>query len=184
MCRRSSPTIDGPDEPHEDRQEGGDRDEHEGLGVDGATAIVVATQGHYDDLALAAALDTDAGYIGLVASHRRAEVVLDHLRSRGVSDENRARVRAPAGIDLGRVSNAEIAVAVLADLVQRRARGELAAVGSAREARVEAIDPVCGMTVLVDDAKYHSVVDGVDFWFCAPGCQRAFESDPGSFAAT
>ena len=174
--------------------DGGDPDEHSRpelvrtkldlsvLGVDGATAVVVATQGHYDDLALVAALDTDAGYVGLVASRRRAEVVLDHLRTRGVSDEDRARVHAPAGIDLGRVANAEIAVAIMADLIQRRAWGELVAVGETRQPRIEAIDPVCGMTVLVDDAKYHSVVDGTDYWFCAAGCQRAFEADPASYS--
>lgn len=156
-----------------------------GLGVDPATAVVVATQGHYDDLALAEALATDAGYIGLVASPLRAAAVLDSLRSRGFGPEDLARVNAPAGLDLGRVPNAEIAVAVMADLVARRAAGELAAApdGAAgvAAARVEAIDPVCSMTVLVDDAKYHAVHDGADYWFCAPGCLRAFTADPDSF---
>lgn len=176
--------------------EGGRPDEHAtpelvrtkldltGLGVDGATAIVVATQGHYDDLALAEALTTDAGYIGLIASRKRADAVLDHLRSRGVDAEDRARVQAPAGIDLGHVNNAEIAIAVMADLVARRARGELAAIAGAESPRLEAIDPVCGMTVFVADAKYHSVHDGADYWFCAAGCQRAFEADPAAFVGS
>jgi xanthine dehydrogenase accessory factor len=148
-----------------------------GVSIDQATAIVVATQGHYDDLALAEALASEAGYIGLIASRRRADVVLDHLRSRGHDAEALARVQAPAGIDLGRVTNAEIAIAVMADLVARRARGELRATAAPHQPRVEAIDPVCGMTVLVDDARH----DDVDYWFCAAGCQRAFEADPASF---
>lgn len=157
-----------------------------GLGVDSATAVVVATQGHYDDLALAEALATGAGYIGLVASAPRAAAVLDSLRSQGFEAEDLARVNAPAGLDLGRVPNAEIAVAVMADLVARRAAGELAAAGGAgavgaAAARVEAIDPVCSMTVLVDDAKYHAVHDGADYWFCAAGCLRAFTANPASF---
>ena len=94
-----------------------------GLGVGPATAIVVATQGHYDDLALEAALGTDAGYVGLVAAGKRASATLELLRQRGLSDEQLARVTAPAGLDLGRVDNAEIAVAVLAELVARRAAG-------------------------------------------------------------
>ena len=155
------------------------------LGIDGATAVVVATQGHYDDLALEAALASNAGYVGLIASQKRASTVLDHLRSRGMAAAELDRVQAPAGLDLGAVANAEISVAVMADLVARRARGELVAAGSAPAPdRAEAIDPVCGMTVLVDDAKYHTVHEGADYWFCAPGCLRAFTSDPRAFAAT
>ena len=61
-------------------------------------------------------------------------------------------MHAPAGLDLGAVDNAEIAVAVLADLVARRAAGQLRG-DTARGARREAIDPVCGMTVFVDEAE-------------------------------
>ena len=156
----------------------------EGLGIDGATAVVVATQGHYDDLALEAALAEAPGYVGLVASPKRAAAVIEHLVERGVAPADASRVQAPAGLDLGAVANAEIAVAVMADLVARRARGELAGSASAAAPqRAEATDPVCGMTVLVDDAKYHTVHDGADYWFCAPGCLRAFSADPNSFAA-
>ncbi len=152
--------------------------------IDGATAIVVATQGHYDDLALEAALACDAGYVGLIASPRRAATVLDYLRSRGVPEERLNSVQSPAGLDLGAVGNAEIAVAVMADLVARRARGELVAVaGGATPARVEAVDAVCGMTVLTDDAKYHTIHEGADYWFCAPGCLRAFTADPDAYLA-
>ncbi len=155
------------------------------LGIDGATAVVVATQGHYDDLALEAALAFDPGYIGLVASERRAIAVVDHLTGRGVGCSETARVHAPAGLDLGAVANAEIAVAVMADLVARRANGELVATGSGQASlRAEATDPVCGMTVLVDDAKYHTVHEGDDYWFCAPGCLRAFSSDPQTFLSS
>ena len=152
------------------------------LGIDAATAVVVATQGHYDDLALEAALSHDPGYIGLVASAKRAAVVFEHLADRGVAPSETDRVHAPAGLDLGAVANAEIAVAVMADLVARRARGELVATGPGpAPPRAEATDPVCGMTVLVDDAKYHTVHDANDYWFCAPGCLRAFESDPAVY---
>jgi xanthine dehydrogenase accessory factor len=59
------------------------------------TAVVVATQDHYDEEALAAALATEVGYVGLVASRRRAAAVLDHLRERGVPLEALGRVHAP-----------------------------------------------------------------------------------------
>ena len=156
-----------------------------GLAIDQATAVVVATQGHYDDVALAAALGTDAGYIGLVASAKRAEAMCDYLRSQGFGDDDLARICAPAGMDLGRIPNREIAAAIMADLVARRAEGQLAANNAAapQDRPEEAIDPVCGMTVLVADARYHTVHDGTDYYFCAAGCQQRFESEPEVFAS-
>ncbi|HXY94772.1 MAG TPA: XdhC family protein [Acidimicrobiia bacterium] len=151
-----------------------------GLGIGPTTAVVVATQGHYDDIAVRAALGTDAGYIGLVAAEKRASALLELLRDEGVDDEQLARVHAPAGLDLGAVDNAEIAVAVLADLVARRAAGQLRDDGSAG-GRPEAVDPVCGMSVFVDDARYHATHEGADYWFCTAGCQRAFARDPAAF---
>ena len=66
-------------------------------GVDERSFVVIATQGHYDEDALERALATPAGYIGLVASAKRAEAVLGYLRDRGVADEQLTRVHAPAG---------------------------------------------------------------------------------------
>jgi xanthine dehydrogenase accessory factor len=152
-----------------------------GLGVNPATAVVVATQGHYDDLALEAALATDAGYVGLVASAKRAATTLALLRERGVDDHQLARVVAPAGLDLGPVANAEIAVAILAELVARRAAGGLTGATEALPV-AEAVDPVCGMTVDPMTAKYHSTFEGRDTWFCAPGCKAAFDKDPAAYA--
>jgi xanthine dehydrogenase accessory factor len=151
------------------------------LDIDGATAIVVATQGHYDDLALEQALRTRAAYIGVIAAEKRASALLELLRDRGCDDAQLARVHAPAGLDLGPIANREIAVAVLADLVARRAAGALQGVPTVAE-RQEARDPVCGMTVFVDSARHHAVHEGVDYWFCAAGCRRTFAADPAAYA--
>jgi xanthine dehydrogenase accessory factor len=113
----------------------------EGLGVGPASAIVVATQGHYDDAALRAALGTDAGYVGVIAAEKRASSLERLLHDQGIDDAQLARVHAPIGLDLGSVPNAEIAVAVLADLVGRRAAGELRAVAPVPN-RLHAQDPV------------------------------------------
>ena len=172
--------------------DGGQPDDHEhpdlvrtsldmgDLTVDQATAVVVATQGHYDDIALSAALGTDAGYIGLVASAKRAEAMRDYLRSQGYGDSDLVRIHAPAGMDLGRIPNREIAAAVMADLVARRAEGHLAGESETalQDRPVEAVDPVCGMSVLVASARHHTVHDGADYYFCAPGCLQRFEADP------
>jgi xanthine dehydrogenase accessory factor len=152
--------------------------------IDGRTAIVVATQGHYDEDALEAALTTEAGYIGLVASAARAPAVLAELAERGVDAEARARVRAPAGLDLGRIDHTEIAVAVLAELVALKAAGGLGpSIDPTVAATAQAVDPVCGMTVDVDGARHVLDHAGARWYFCSAGCQRAFRSDPDKFAA-
>ncbi len=151
-----------------------------GLGVGPGSAIVVATQGHYDDLALDAALTTEAGYIGLVASEKRAASTLELLANRGVADDQLLRVSAPAGLDLGSVDNAEIAVAVLAELVARRAAGKLG--GVVAPARHDAVDPVCGMTVEIRSAKYQLRWEGRDWLFCSAHCLATFEAAPAAFA--
>jgi xanthine dehydrogenase accessory factor len=152
-----------------------------GLGIGPSTAIVIATQGHYDDLALRAALDTDAGYVGVVAAEKRASSLLALLRDQGLDDAQLARIHAPAGLDLGPIDNAEIAVAVLADLVARRSSGQLRATATATPR--DAIDPVCGMTVFPATSKYHAVFQGEDYWFCAAGCLHAFERAPAAYAS-
>ena len=147
------------------------------------SVIVVATQGHYDEAALEAALATPAAYVGLVASRKRADAVLGYLRDRGASDEQLARVHAPAGVDLGKVAHEEIAVAILAELVRERAAGNLAAASPADVPTHEAIDPVCGMTVDVASAVYRSTFEDTTYYFCSAGCLAKFEEDPARFAA-
>ncbi|MEA1904091.1 MAG: XdhC family protein [Actinomycetota bacterium] len=144
------------------------------------TAIVIATQGHYDEPALEAALRTDAGYIGLVASSKRSETVLGYLRDRGVSEDQLERVAAPAGLDLGHLSHREIGVAILAELVKRRAGGDLNWTTPVLELHM-AIDPVCNMEVEVATARFISEHDGETFYFCAPGCKASFDKSPAEF---
>lgn len=152
-------------------------------GVTDRSIVVVATQGHYDEAALEAALATPAPYVGLVASRRRAESVVGYLRDRGMPEEGLARVHAPAGLDLGKVAHEEIAVAILAELVRERAAGGLAAAPPAEIPRHEALDPVCGMTVDVAGAKYSATFEGTTYYFCSAGCLQRFEGDPARFAA-
>lgn len=153
-------------------------------GADERSVVVVATQGHYDEEALERALATPARYVGLVASRKRAGHVLAYLRDRGASEEQLARVQAPAGLDLGRVAPEEIAVAVLADLVRRRAAGELgpATPPGPVSAAHEAIDPVCSMAVAVATARHRATFGGRTYYFCSAACRGKFEADPAAYA--
>ncbi len=149
--------------------------------LDPRAAVVVATQGHGDEDALEKAVRAAPAYVGLVASRRRGEAVLGYLADRGVAQEVLAGVRAPAGLDLGHTSHREIAVAILAELVQLRAAGELGPHRADAPPRpAQAIDPVCGMTVAVDATTLPFVHDGVTYHFCSAGCRAAFEKDPAA----
>jgi xanthine dehydrogenase accessory factor len=148
--------------------------------VQEADAVVVATMGHGDEEALAAALEAKIGYVGLVASAKRAAAVLKALRARGLDEEALASVRSPAGLDLGPLPQEEIAVAVLAELVAWRHRRPTREATPAAVTR-EAVDPVCGMIVSTEGAREITVHGGVTYTFCGPGCRERFEADPASF---
>jgi xanthine dehydrogenase accessory factor len=163
--------VDGPD------FSAADADEH--------SMVVVATQGHGDEEAVEQAVAARPAYLGLVASQRRGTAVLGYLAERGLPADQLDRVKVPAGLDLGQTSHREIAVAILAELVQLRAAGEIAAGGTGIQAGVaaaaEAVDPVCGMSVVADESSYPLQHDGVTYYFCRPGCRRDFEADPAAY---
>jgi xanthine dehydrogenase accessory factor len=155
--------------------------------ADERSMVVVATQGHDDEDVLERAVAARPAYLGLVGSRRRGATVLGYLAERGLPQDQLDRVRVPAGLDLGSTTHQEIAVAILAELVQLRASGALAgswvgtpATGSARQAEPgPAQDPVCGMTVSPDGRPVR--YEDADYYFCCAGCRQAFEKDPGAY---
>jgi xanthine dehydrogenase accessory factor len=163
-----------------------------------APYVVVATQGQWDEEALAAALRREASYVGLVASPTRAAAVRTWLREEnGMAEERLAALKAPAGVDLGAETPEEIAISILAELVQvRRGRASWvaspgpAAAGQAVESDSLAIarpddivtlDPVCGMTVDPAHARHLAEHDGTIYAFCSIGCRTAFVKEPAAW---
>lgn len=147
-------------------------------GVDAGSYVVVATRGRWDESALVAALATEASYVALVASRKRAAAVLEELRRSGVPEERLGRIRSPAGLDLGHIEDREIAVAILAEIVREKAAARSGGAEEAPTAPIEAIDPVCGMTVNVATAEFTADWDGRTYYFCCDGCRRRFEREP------
>jgi xanthine dehydrogenase accessory factor len=167
--------------------------------------VVVATQGQWDEEALAGALRRDARYVGLVASPTRAAAVRAWLRDEaGLADDRLAALRAPAGLDLGAETAEEVALSILAELVQvRRGRADFvaspgpattAAGASSAQAQGHAVlavapddivllDPVCGMTVDRDHARHLAEHDGVVYAFCSLGCRTRFVKEPTAYVA-
>ena len=137
-------------------------------------ALVVAAHGRDELAVLRAALEAGVPYVGLVASRKRGAAVLDALRSDGVTEPLIARIDTPAGLDIGARTPAEVALSILASIVEERRRSSTAP-RSWAAAPPTAVDPICGMTVVVS-ADAPSVVSGGDtHYFCGEGCLRAFE---------
>ena len=158
------------------------------LQINKRTLIVVATHGQYDEDALEQALRSPAPYVGMVASHRRADACREYLQTSGITDEQLKRLKAPAGVDVGAVTPAEIASSILAELVQVRRLGYTAHEATmhheeqtyesdpvAIASTTTAIDPICGMEVEIATARHHVSHDGQDFYFCCPACKRQYE---------
>jgi xanthine dehydrogenase accessory factor len=174
-----------------------------GQPADERSMVLVATQGHGDEDMMERAVALRPAYLGLVASRKRGEAVLGYLADRGLPRDQLDRVRAPAGLDLGRTTHEEMAVAILAELVQLRASGALGAVPAPRAepastasgpvagppllapagrtglTLAEAVDPVCGMTVAPGGLRAEH--RGQSYSFCCAGCRSAFENNPDAY---
>jgi xanthine dehydrogenase accessory factor len=137
--------------------------------------VVIAGMGDHDELAVRAALESRAAYVAVVASRKRAAAIVETLRSDGVSEDVLARLKAPAGLDIGAQTGPEIALSILAEIVQRR-RAAAPVREHVQQRPATAIDPVCGMQVEIATARWSAVKDGQTYYFCAPGCKRAFLS--------
>jgi xanthine dehydrogenase accessory factor len=153
------------------------------------SAVVVASHGRDEATVLRAALAAGVDYVALVASRRRSAGVLDELAALGVDEEARARIHAPAGLDIGARTAAEIALSVFADIVAHRPRVAVPAEVDAGPQPSQTVpplqivrDPVCGMEVAVTPAGVSAQHAGAAVHFCGTGCRQAFLDDPGRFA--
>ena len=90
----------------------------------GAGFIVVATQGKRDREALEAALRSSAPYVAFVGSRRKAAALKESLGKVGLASERLAALHAPAGLDIGAATPEEVALSILAEVVQQRRAGE------------------------------------------------------------
>lgn len=152
------------------------------------TSVVVATHGHFDEPALAAALRSPAQYIGLVASRKRSEPIKEFLVREGLESEL-PRLHVPAGLDIGAKRGDEIALSIMAEIVQVR-RSIVLEVDDTPTASDEkpadpgpVIDPVCGMTVRITSTTPSVQHGGETYYFCCPMCATKFGEAPSQFLA-
>ena len=164
---------------------------------------VVASMGECDEDAVAAALAMRPAYLGVVASRKRFAILRQTLVDRGISAHALDTIRSPAGLDLGGRQPEEVALSILAEIVQLKhaartgarpvvaaASAEAADAAPAASAAVAAVapvapvrpltatDPVCHMTVTVATARHVGTWDGRTWYFCNPRCKDKFLADP------
>jgi len=157
----------------------------------GRLFAVIATLGQRDEEAAQAALAAEPAYIGIVASRRRFEQIRETLLACGVPVEAVDTIRSPAGLDIGATAPEEVALSILAEIVQVRRAGRATqtaaeppqptAATPARDG--EALDPVCGMMVAVAGARHVAEHDGQTYYFCCGGCRERFLAAPDRYRA-
>lgn len=162
--------------------------------------VVVASMGASDGRGVAAGLLADAAYIGLVASDTRAAEVIDRAAELvdATPETVRTAVHNPAGVDIAAHTPAEIAVSLLAAVVDARNQAGVAAdrdevdapAGPGDDATVNepraggdapATDPVCGMDVVPGQAAATVEHDGATYYFCCEGCADTFAAEPAAY---
>jgi len=158
---------------------------------------VVATMGRRDERSLAELAAAAPDYLGVIASPTRMEEVRRVLAAHGLDEAEIARVRGPAGLDIGAESPEQIAVSILAEIVQLEAQrtgseaarsGEAVGSGGAspdeaatgERAADEATDPVCGMIVSISGSP-SSVFEEEPVYFCCEGCRTRFDASPEAY---
>jgi xanthine dehydrogenase accessory factor len=153
----------------------------EGPGPEGGDlALVVAAHGRDELRWLRAALDAGVPYVGLVASEKRGAGVVDELRGDGVPSDLLERIDVPAGIAIGSRTPGEIALSILAKIVEVR---RSAATPGQSAPPLLAVDPICGMTVAATPDTLSVQRDGETIYFCSEGCKARFQSEHAPVAS-
>lgn len=148
--------------------------------------VLVATMDERDLDAIEAVAPLNPAYLGVIASRKRFAELRDALAARGVPRGVLDGIVAPAGLDIGARTPEEIALSVMAQIVERRRRAARPAAEpkeAPAQAPHEASDPVCGMTVAIASARHSAEVKGRMVYFCCAGCRTKFLADPARYPA-
>ena len=148
------------------------------------TYMVVCTQGEQDELLLESALRSPVPYVAFVSSRRKANVIFKYLREVQIPIERLQQVRTPAGLDIGAKIPEEVALSILAQIVQERrvAQAEEAIATPATSPNADIyINPVCEVPVKKSTAKHIVEHAGEKVYFCCDGCKHTFEQNPEAY---
>jgi xanthine dehydrogenase accessory factor len=155
-----------------------------------STFLIVATQGDNDEKALAAALSVKCRYVGFISSKKKRDAVFTYLKETGISDAQLAAIHAPIGLDINGKTPEEVAISILAEIIKefrnetispdffkKKGMFELTVV----EKPQSVINPVCGMSISKNSAKYTIEHNGQPIYFCCDGCKIKWDADPEKY---
>jgi len=120
----------------------------------------------------------------LVASRKKKEAVFDYLRLSGIADDVLAKVKTPAGIDIQAKTPAEVAISILAEIIQYQHTQPLIEQFEPLTDDTESkfyINPVCGIPVDKTAPKHVINYKGQNVYFCCDGCKIKFEQEPEKY---
>jgi xanthine dehydrogenase accessory factor len=135
---------------------------------------VVASQGHYDEPALAPLLAAEPAFVGLLASRKRGAAVKAVLAAEGVAPGHLAALQVPVGLDIGARTPGDVAISIVAQIVANAPRAQPP---DAEANETIARDPICGMEVEVATALHRVEHAGRTFFFCGAGCRASFAAE-------
>lgn len=146
------------------------------------SVAVVATQGENDLHALKSAIDSKSNFISMIISNKKASSLFLQLEKEGYSEEDISRVKFPAGMDINATTPEEIAVSILAELINDRNSVDLKeqVIVESKEDKKE-IDPICKMIVDPKNAADTYEFEDVNYYFCCIGCKEKFALEPSSY---
>jgi xanthine dehydrogenase accessory factor len=125
------------------------------MAFNASTFVVVATQGDNDEKALAAALSIKCRYVAFISSRKKRDTVFENLKQQGISVAQLNSIHAPAGLDINAKTHEEVAISILAEIIQEFRTKEVAAdlfkkeqaKPKQPEAPLMITNPVCGMPI-------------------------------------
>ncbi len=152
--------------------------------IDQNTFIVVATQGDNDEESVRMALETDCDYVGFISSLQKSGKIKEYLEEVGVDLKRIDELKTPVGIDINAKLPEEIAISILAEIVQLFRDPNRKVVQKTSENVINNdtyINPVCSVPVSKKDAKYVVEYGDHTVYFCCDGCKVSFDNEPDKY---
>lgn len=151
--------------------------------------IIIASQGDNDEEKIVKALETSINYVGLISSAKKAKKIRAFLATTQLSPKRIAELRSPVGIDINAKQASEVAISILADIIQhfRNTTPNSCCNTKTKTPQEEHskafseefyINPVCNVPVSKITPKHILEYGGKKVFFCCDGCKISFEKNP------
>ena len=160
-----------------------DRVDFSKINIDKNTFIVVATQGEDDEESIRKALETSCNYVGFISSLRKSVKIKEYLLQTELSANRINELKTPVGMDINAKLPEEIAISILAEIVQlfRDPNRKLDQESDTAINDDTYINPVCRVAVSKKDAKHVLEYGAHTVYFCCDGCKVSFDAEPEKY---